>query len=354
MSIAERLGQMNAAAEMNVRANAFVQCAAVRLARIPPAELQGKKLLPAAMSALVQKAAVTPGGTTTIASGGALTEISALGQAFLASNRFSCFDQMFESMLRLPSLRSRSVVSTTIGITGFQRGERSAKPLSTLALSGTDTIPQKVAAVVVVSKELAKVMTPDSLRYIGDELRIGVGVETDAAFIATLVSGIAGIPASSATALGVRNHLRGMLQALTLGSNSKVFLITTPTIAGQLAVLSDASGAAAFPDMTPTGGTISGMTVLVSSAVTAGQIIMVDASQIGAVRGDVQLDSAEEAMVVLDTAPDSPPLASTIPTSLWQHDLTALRAERYFTAVRLRTTAVSLLTGAAFFGNSPA
>ncbi len=56
----------------------------------------------------------------------------------------------------------------------------------------------------------------------------------------------------------------------------------------------------------------------------------------------------------MNTAPDSPPTTSTVLTSLWQHNLTGLKAVRYFGAERLRDTAVAVISGVGYSGNSPA
>jgi hypothetical protein len=61
--------------------------------------------------------------------------------------------------------------------------ERAAKPLSSLSLTGNVNTPQKVAAIVAVSKELAERLTPDALEFIGNESRFGIAAETDTAFI---------------------------------------------------------------------------------------------------------------------------------------------------------------------------
>ncbi len=46
-----------------------------------------------------------------------------------------------------------------------------------------------------------------------------------------------------------------------------------------------------------------------------------------------------------ETAPDSPQTALTGMVSLWQRDLRALMAERWFGFKKARTTAVAMLSG---------
>ena len=55
----------------------------------------------------------------------------------------------------------------------------------------------------------------------------------------------------------------------------------------------------------------------------------------------------------MDTAPDSPPSAATNLVSLWQLNMTGLKAERFLGATKLTTTGVAVLTGVAYTGDSP-
>jgi hypothetical protein len=100
-------------------------------------------------------------------------------------------------------------------------------------------------------------------------------------------------------------------------------------------------------------GAIQGMEVLVSDGVSD-QIIAVDASQIAAAGGTVELDGSGVATVQMDSAPDSPPTAAANVTSFWQMNLAGLRATRYWGAERLRSTAVSVISNVSYSGNSPA
>jgi branched-subunit amino acid transport protein len=46
----------------------------------------------------------------------------------------------------------------------------------------------------------------------------------------------------------------------------------------------------------------------------------------------------------LRNAPSSPPVAATVPQSLWQHNNIALRATRYYGFAALRTSAIAAIT----------
>jgi hypothetical protein len=84
--------------------------------------------------------------------------------------------------------------------------------------------------------------------------------------------------------------------------------------------------------------------VIASDAVTAGQVILVDATGIASGSDAVVLSTMAEATIMPDTAPDSPQVAETNVVSLWQSDLSAILVERWWGAERLRTSAVAAVS----------
>jgi hypothetical protein len=101
------------------------------------------------------------------------------------------------------------------------------------------------------------------------------------------------------------------------------------------------------------GGTIGNIPVLVSDGLPANTIVVLDAAQIAAGSEGLLVDVGTHATVAADTAPDSPPVASTNLISLWQSGQVATRAERYFGAERLRTSAVAAISSVNYSGNLP-
>jgi HK97 family phage major capsid protein len=306
------------------------------------------KLGPALVD-LMQKTAVAPG---TLTSASPLAE-AGLVAAFADSLRnVGAFDAMLPSMIRVP-LKTR-VAITTVGATGFVVGEGQAKPISKLTLEDGELTPRKAVAIVVVSDELARSTSSNALSLFGRELRAAVASATDAEFLSVLTTGITPVGTSGGTAAGARQDIRTLLEAVSAGAGSALFLLTTPTIAKALSIISDPNGSGAFPLATWNGGSIAGIPVVVSDSVTAGQLILVDASGVAAASLDFELEDARHVTLDLNDAPDSPPTASTVGTSLWQQNLVALRCTRYFGVERLRTSAVAIIENVAFTGNSPA
>jgi len=60
--------------------------------------------------------------------------------------------------------------------------------------------------------------------------------------------------------------------------------------------------------------------------------------------GQVVLDASNQASIQLDSAPDSPPGASTAYISMWQMNMTGLRAERWINWLKRRTGVVQFIS----------
>ena len=103
---------------------------------------------------------------------------------------------------------------------------------------------------------------------------------------------------------------------------------------------------AAFPQMTVNGGSIGGVTILVSGQLPAGTGVLFDATAIAAASENVALSASREAVVTTVAS-----LASSV--SLWPQDLVALRAERWFGFSLLRADGVASLSGVDYTPTSP-
>jgi HK97 family phage major capsid protein len=372
MTIAQQLGRVKAATEMSKKAREFCNLARIvamsrnddalaqhiaeesRLSPTIRSILSGRPAVyaihPAAAAS--QKAAISAG--TTIDSGWALplSEYQVLAGAFLESlKNYGAFDAMLPSTRRVP-FRTRIGASTT-GITGTTVGQAQVKPISKLTLSGTQIDERKAVAILVVTDELVRFGDSAAGNLFSIELSNAVAVETDLQFVTVLSAGATSIGSSGVTAENVRNDLRAMLASVTTNARSALFLLVTSAIAKILAVLHDNTGGAAFPTLNVNGGSIAGIQVVVSDGVSANTMLLVDAQQVAAASETVQLAATREAIVAMDAAPDSPATASTVMTSLWQNNLTGLKAERFFGVQKLSSVGVCVLTGASYTGDSP-
>ena len=137
-----------------------------------------------------------------------------------------------------------------------------------------------------------------------------------------------------------------LLAAVTTGPNSRLYFIVDATNAKKLVTKTNSSGAVAFVGMGINGGEIlPGVQALVSDQLAANTAMLVDATGIIGETSNVDLKMARHATMQFDDAPDSPPTALTGLVSLWQHNLRALMAERWFGFEKARSTAVAMLSG---------
>ena len=228
------------------------------------------------------------------------------------------FDGMLPSMKQVPISSLVGAVSTAA--LGFVVGEGSIKPVSRLSFSsGGIMAPQKAHCVVAVSNELLKFGGPEVQALISKELINSAVIAVDGAFLSMLLAGVSVATSTGQTAEAVRDDLAGLLSSVPTDQTSRLFVITTPLIAKMWCAMGAAGslGLGAFPDMTPQGGQILNINVIASDAVTAGQVVLVDASGIAAGTDQVVLSVMEEGTIISDSAPNSPQDASTNVVSLW-------------------------------------
>jgi hypothetical protein len=355
-SIAEHIGAVHLNTEALNRRDEFVQCARFLIAAgghgAAQRMAQQSHASPRVIEALQHKAATAAGTITDSQWAAPLAQGSLLATAFVESLRdVGAFDRLLPDMLRVPPLTKLAVV--TAGVVGASVGEAMAKPVGRVSLAAQAMDPLKACAFVVLSQELMRMGGAGAIPLLRRELTGAVAQVTDEIFISTLTAGLTAIPSSGFTALGARADLRALLDAVDTGAASKLYLLTTSSIAKRLSIISDASGGSAFPQLTAQGGSVAGIPLVVSDGVPSGQLILCDASQLAAVSGPVELDISTQGAVQMDTVPDSPPTASTNLVSLWQMNYAALRCERYFAVERLRDTAVAVVSGVTATGNSP-
>jgi hypothetical protein len=298
-----------------------------------------------------ERAAVGVGSTTDTSFADALAAYQVVAGAFAESLRnFGAFDAMLPFMRRVP-LHSRAGMFTT-GFTASTVAQHHPKPITKASLTGTTLDEKKSVAIAVLDDELLRFAMAAMTDFQAD-LQNALAVETDETFVEILTSGATSFGSSGVTAEHVRNDLRAALGSITTGARSRLYLLMPSALAKVLAVLYDESGGSAFPTMKVHGGDIAGMTVIVSDGVPASTIILADATQIAAASDTITLTSSNQTTLEMDTAPTSPPSASTAYVNLWQMNWRALRAERWWGAVKLSTVGTCVITSVNWTGGSP-
>ena len=236
--------------------------------------------------------------------GSVFADYSAIAQGFVNSLvNAGAYDAMLSSMVPVP-LETGTVGAVNVGASAYSLSEGAMKPMSKLSISGQQQNLSKGHAVIVVTNELVKSTAPLAVQLIGRELRKAVALVTDLQFISAITNGVSVATSAGQTAEGVRADIAAMLRSITTGQDSKLFLIVPALVCKMWAMLTDGKGIAAFPDLTPQGGSIQGITVLVSDGSLIGTIVLVDASGIAAASGDIMLQQLKEGSVTASDAPD--------------------------------------------------
>lgn len=291
--------------------------------------------------------AATPAGSTQIGNWAQpLAEFESAVSAFLPAIRnYGAFDQALPYMIIAP-LRTR-IVSQTIGVTGGVIAENASKVISNLQLSGQNLSESKAVAIIVRSEEMLR-DSVSAVTDLGPALAAGVAVMTDQEFIRKISLGLTPITSGGSTADKIWQDLQAALAAITISANAKLFLFTTPTIAKAISTKTSQVGTAAFPGMKLLGGDIGPATLVISDGVPAGQMVLADVSQLVANGGTLEFDASRETILNMETTPDSPPVASTIMTSLWHNNLHAAKCERLFGVERPRNASVAIISGISY------
>ena len=196
-------------------------------------------------------------------------------------------------------------------------------------------VPRKASATVVISTELARIGGDNANALILRELRNAVIAGTDFVATAALIAATTPIPSSGDV----------LTDLAPSGASSLWFFVIEPSQAKILATLPGVNGTA-FPQMNVNGGSIGGVTILVSGQLAAGTAVLFDATAIAAASENVALSASREAVITTVASP-----ASSV--SLWPQDLVALRAERWFGFSLLRADGVASLSGVDYTPTSP-
>ena len=259
----------------------------------------------------------------------------------------------------------------TSGGTAGWVGQGKAKPVTKFDFNATTVPFTKVAAIAVITQELARFSDPSAEALVRDSLadcviaRVDTDLfDPDLAAVANvspagLLNGVAPI-AAPAVDYSDPDSVRCAIAALWAPWDSTFIgarpaYYTTPAVARQLALSREALGTPAFPGVTMTGGNIDGVPLRVSQYLAnnggsgGAPFILVDESEIYlADDGSVTLDASDVASIQMDDAPtnsSSATVAATSLVSMWQTNSIAFRAERFIWWGPRRSGAIQWIDG---------
>ena len=314
----------------------------------------------------IQKAAV-PAGTTTDA-----TWASPLVYAENLPGEFLEYLRPRTLLGRIPNLRrvpfNVRFTSQTSGAVANWVGQGRAKPVTSFSTAAQTLAYTKIAAIAVITEELARFSSPSAETMVRDELARAVIERMDIDFIdpaqaavanvnpASITNGLTALSSAGVAEANIRTDLTNLLSSfveLNVDPTNLVLLMPN-TLALGASLMVNSLGQPSFPGLSTSGGTLMGIPVITSqyAANQSGYgnlVIAVDQSSIFlADDGQVTLDASREASIQMSDAPtnDASTGSGQSLVSMYQTNSIAVRAERYINWLKARTTAVSYIDDA--------
>ena len=284
------------------------------------------------------KAAATSTGGDDLVDGAIYYTIE---ESFIEALRsVSAFDAMSGSMRQVPL---RMPIFATSGVVGAVVAEGGYAPVSELGLMGDGIEPAKAQALVVLSNSAFR--TEHIQSFLQRELTLAVGAATNAFFLPAIAAVAADEVCSGSTAAHVFADVEKLLGHVSKTGASELFLVVGPDTAASLAC-KNTNGVLAFADMSPNGGTLCGVRVLVSDQLPTDsdghQVLLIDADGIAHAPGGLNFERSTAATIRMSTEPGTDIAPAEV--NLFQNDLTAILANRTFGFEVVRANVAALLT----------
>lgn len=242
--------------------------------------------------------------------------------------------------------------------------EGAGKPLTSWTYSKTKLDMFKVAAIAAATRETLDRASTAADALIRDELTNAVGATIDSTFVGNAGAGtgnpagirynISGLSGMSATGDvdDIRCDIAVFLKAMVANnlSTAGCFWVMPETTAIDLSMATNAVGAAAFPGVTPTGGTLAGLPVYTSQympvASAGATVMLLRGSDIFlADEGGIDVRMSDQASLLMAddaSAMDSPTGAGSASlVSMFQTNSVAFLVERHINFARRRAAAVA-------------
>jgi len=319
---------------------------------------------------MMQKAAVGAGTTTDATWASPLVQYQILASEYVALLRPATI------IGRIPGLRmvpfNVKIPVANSGTTVGWVGENAPKPVSQMSFSSITMLWAKAAGIVIITQELARFSNPAAESLVRADLIAQMAQFLDKAFVdpsaaavpnvspASITNGVSAIPASGTNFAAFQTDTKALFQTFLNANLSAAdgVWIGTQRQALSFSMMLNALGQPLFPGMTGNGGTLMGYPYIASENIPASggspdsgsPLIFAKASEIMmADDGQTVIDASNQASINMDSAPDSPPTGTTTLVSLWQMNLTGIRAERWINWQKRRPACVSYISGA-FYG----
>lgn len=314
------------------------------------------------------KATVPAGSTTDLTWAGNLVDTTNLASEFVEFLRPATIIGKFGNN-GIPSLRrvpfNVRITGQTSGGNAWWVGQGAPKPVTSFGTNAVTLLWAKLAAISVITEELARFSSPSAEQMVRDGLRDAIVQQMDSDFIdpataavanvspASITNGLTPLSSAGTSEANVRTDIQNLLEQFVANNQDpmNLVLIMPSTLALALSLSVNSLGQRSFPEMTMRGGTLLGLPVITSqqAANASGSgnlVIAVNASEIFlADDGQVTVDASREASLQMLDNPTVNSVTGTAVSlvSMWQTNSIALRAERFVNWARRRTEAVSFM-----------
>ena len=317
--------------------------------------------------ASVMKAAIGTGTTTDATWASPLIAYQVMASEFIELLRPATIIGRIPGLRRVPF--NIQMPRTTTGSTVGWVGENAPKPVSSMAFDTVQLRWAKAAGIIVLTDELVRFSNPAAEAVVRQDMIDAMAQFLDRQFVDPTVAAVTNVSPASITngvSATVRSGTNQAAFATDVATLFNTFLTANLSTAGGvwlmsqrqalgLSLMLNALGQPFYPSITADGGTLLGYPVIASENIPSvgGSpadgtpiIFLLPREIMLADDGQVVIDASNQASVQLDTAPDSPPTASTALISLWQMNMTGLRAERWINWLKRRSTAVGYISNA--------
>lgn len=318
--------------------------------------------------ATILKTAVNAGTTTDSTWAGPLVVYQNMTQEFIDYLRPLTIIGRIPGLRRVPF--KIKIPRQTGAATVNWVGEGKVKPLTSIAFDTVTMEFAKIAGIIPLTEELVRFSSPSAEALVREELANAIVQFMDSQFVdptkaandvspASITNLVTPITAGGTTAAAFRLDVKTLMAGFLSNNYNTAGLVwlMTQQQALALSLMVNSLGQPQFPGISLNGGTLAGLPVVTSENIPAtggsptdgGAIILLNARDILlADDGQVTIDASREASLQMDTAPDSPPTASTNLISLWQHNMVAIKAERYINWAKARSTSVAFIQNAKY------
>jgi HK97 family phage major capsid protein len=268
---------------------------------------------------------------------------------------------------RIPGLRrvpfNVTFQSQTSAAAAGWTGQGKAKPLTKFNTTTTSMAFTKLAAIAVITEELARFSSPGAETLVRDELARAIIEQMDLDFINPANAGTSNVKPASITNGVTPGTTAGVSAANALTDiqtlvapfiaakypTSELVILMPDSLAFVLSLMLNSSGFRSFPDISINGGNIGSLPVITSQYLAntdsyGNMVVILHAPSIAlADDGRVSVDVSRETSLQMDDAPsmDATNGTGASVVSMFQTNSVAIRAEREVNWKKLRSTAVT-------------